>query len=460
MLYIIHPDYTWFLLYSCLLATFLVQGFFSRFVLQDSFIIISLITSVVINIPSDIIADSLEYRLSYINEAIIFITSFSLITRYLAKKLILHAVGLTLYFSSLSLAHFSNDIIHWEKIVPLISIISIYTLYITYHAMPYGAIVKNGVYFITLLIFILHNIIQYEHPSIFYTILYIIFANIFSYRAFLYKDYQSKVFYTFFSFFILTVAHVFLTIDVVNTVQYLLLYSVVSYFLYITIFPHNNNKLHIIFLFHAIFALLHICYTTLNPAYFLLNVIHSQTVLNPSLHYTSTFCYFTIFICAIQLIFRIFRKVYIKNKINWVHFTYATIALCVLFEAQFVHKKLSSTSDISYFGVIFAIFVHIFYLIITYFILMSSRFLWKKFYVKKENKIIKKLITVNPFRQKRNIILYLTKLKYFTKLQESFNKKILFIGFEMKENMNVIQNNFFLLIPIFLCFFMVIAIFY
>jgi hypothetical protein len=91
---------------------------------------------------------------------------------------------------------------------------------------------------------------------------------------------------------------------------------------------------------------------------------------------------------------------------------------------------------------------------------MSSRFLWKKFYVKKENKIIKKLITVNPFRQKRNIILYLTKLKYFTKLQESFSRKILFIGFEMKENMNVIQNNFFLLIPIFLCFFMVIAIFY
>jgi len=349
-------------------------------------------------------------------------------------------------------------------VMPFISIILIYSFYTTYHAMPHGAIVKNGVYFTTLLMFVLQNLLQYENPSIFYIILYIIFATVFACRAFLSKDYSSKVFYTFFSFFILTVSHIFLQVDVVNTVQYLLLYSVVSYFLYITVFPYGSKKLHIIFLFHATFALLHICYTTLNPEYFLLNVVHSQTVLNPALHYLSTFCYFTIFICAIQLFFRTFRKVDIRNKINWVHFIYATVALIILFEAEFVQKKLSSTSDISYFGVIFAAFVHIFYLVVTYGILMSCRILGKQIFFKKEGFMAKKLLIVNPFKKnlqtKSLTMAWIQRLKSFQKFEKWFFDKVKIVTVGMQTNLAIIQSGVFVLIPAFLCFYMVISIFY
>ena len=463
MLHIIHPDYTWFLLYSCLFVTFLVQLFFSKYIAQDSFILIGLISSIIITIPSDPIQDILEHKLTYIKEIILFISSFALVTRYLSKKLILHIVAITFYFTLITIAHATSM---ETLIIPFASLVIIYSFYITYHSMPRGAIVKNGIYFTTLLMFVLQNLLEYENPSVFYTILYITFATVFACRAFLSKDYSSKVFFTFFAFFILTVAHIFLQIDVVNTVQYLLLYSTISYFLYTTIFPHGSNKTHIIFLFHAIFALLHICYTTLNPQYFLLNIVHSQTVVNATLHYLSTFCYFTIFICAIQLIFRTFRKVDTKNKINWVHFIYATFALIILFEAQFVQKKLSSTSDISYFGVIFAAFVHIFYLVITYSILMTARIISKKafsraFSIRDANNK-KRLRIVNPFQvpTKNIIIAYLKGLKSFQNFEKLAVRKAKLLQAQMQTNLNAVQSGIFVIIPAFLCYYMIISICY
>jgi|GEM_PF-5744303 len=463
MLHIIHPDYTWFLLYSCLFVTFLVQLFFSRYVVQDSFILIGLISSIIITIPHDSIQDTIEHKVFHIKEAIIFISSFALVTRYLSKKLILHISAITFYFTLITIAHATNT---ETLIIPFASLVVIYSFYITYHSMPHKAIVKNGIYFTTLLMFVLQNLLEYENPSVFYTILYIIFATVFACRAFLSKDYSSKVFFTFFAFFILTVAHAFLKIDVVNTVQYLLLYSTISYFLYTTIFPHGSNKMHIIFLFHAMFALLHICYTTLNPQYFLLNVVHSQTVVNPTLHYLSTFCYFTIFICAIQLIFRTFRKIDTKNKINWVHFIYATFALIILFEAQFVQKKLSSTSDISYFGVIFAAFVHIFYLVITYSILMITRIISKKafsraFSIRDANNK-KRLRIVNPFKvhTKSIVIVWLKGLKSFQNFEKLALHRTKLLQVQVQTNLNAVQSGIFIIIPAFLCYYIIISIFY
>ncbi len=454
MLHIIHPDYTWFLLYSCLFVTFLVQLFFSKYVVQDSFILIGLISSIVITIPHDSIQDILEHKLTHIKEAILFVSSFALVTRHLSKKLILHIASITCYFTLISIAHAANT---EPLIIPFASLIIIYSFYTTYHSMPYGTIVKNGIYFTTLLMFVLQNLLEYESPSVPYTILYITFATVFACRAFLSKDYASKVFFTFFAFFILTVAHTFLQIDVVNTVQYLLLYSTISYFLYTTIFPHGSNKMHIVFLFHAIFALLHICYTTLNPEYFLLNVVHSQTVLNPALHYLSTFCYFTIFICAIQLIFRTFRKVDTKNQINWVHFIYATFALIILFEAQFVQKKLSNTSDISYFGAMFATFVHIFYLVITYSILMLARIVSKKAFsirnIKKHTRIIHKL-------RVHLVTIWNKKLRLFQHFRKAFLCRIKLLQTQVQTNLNTVQSGIFVIIPIFLCYYIIISIFY
>lgn len=456
MIHIIHPDYTWFLLYSCLFATFLAQLFFSRYVAQDTFILIGIISSIVITIPHDIIQDINSHKIVHIKETILFISSFALATRRLAKKLTIYIASITFYFTLIAISHATNT---QTMVIPFASLVVIYSFYTTYHTMPRGAIVKNGIYFVTLLMMVLQNLLEYESPSPFYTILYITFATIFACRAFLSKDYSSKVFFTFFAFFIITVAHAFLKIDVVNTIQYLLLYSTISYFLYTTIFPHGSNKMHIIFLFHAIFALLHICYTTLNPEYFLLNIVHSQTVLNPALHYLSTFCYFTIFICAIQLIFRTFRKVDTKNKINWVHFIYATVALIVLFEAQFVQKKLSSTSDISYFGVIFAAFVHIFYLAITYSILMASRIVSKKLLsTKPENKT--RRIIINPFKahKKSIIIVWIKSLKFFQNFEKSALQRLKFM--QIQTSLNTVQYGIFIIIPAFLCYYIIISIFY
>jgi len=459
MLHIIHPDYTWFLLYSCLFVTFLVQLFFSRYVVQDSFILIGLISSIIITAPLDSIHDAIGYKLTQINEIILFISSFALVTRYLSKKLILHIAAITCYFTLITIAHATNA---EAFIIPFASLVVIYSFYTTYNSMPRGAVVKNGIYFTTLLMFVLQNILEYENPSVFYTVLYAIFATVFACRAFLSRDYSSKVFFTFFSFFILTVAHTFLQIDVVNTVQYLLLYSTISYFLYTTIFPHGASKMHIIFIFHAIFALLHICYTTLNPEYFLLNVVHSQTVFNPALHYLSTFCYFTIFICAIQLIFRTFRKVDTKNQINWVHFIYATFALIILFETQFVQKKLSNTSDISYFGVMFATFVHIFYLVTTYGILMLARVVSKKVLFSRDAQHKTRLRIANPFKfDTKNIaIVWLKVLKSFQNLEKIALCRIKLLQLQVQTNLNTVQSGIFITIPVFLCYYIIISIFY
>ena len=456
MLHIIHPDYTWFLLYSCLFATFLAQLFFSRYVAQDSFILAGILLSIIITAPIDAIQDIDKHKLIHIKEITLFISSFALLTRRLSKKLIIYIASIAGYFTLIAIAHATNT---QAMIIPFASLVLIYTFYTTYHSMPHGSIVKNGIYFVTLLMLVVQNLLEYESPSPFYTILYITFATIFACRAFISKDYSSKVFLTFFSFFVLTTAHAFLKIDVVNTIQYLLLYSTISYFLYTTIFPHGSNKMHIIFLFHAIFAILHICYTTLNPEYFLLNVVHSQTVLNPTLHYLSTFCYFTIFICAIQLIFRTFRKVDTKNKINWVHFIYATTALIILFEAQFVQKKLSNTSDISYFGVIFAAFVHIFYLVITYSILMMGRVISKKaFSTRPENK--SRLNLVNPFKahKKSIIIVWIKSLKFFQNFEKSAIRRVQVL--QIQTSLNSVQYVIFIIIPAFLCYYMIISIFY
>ena len=128
MLHIIHPDYTWFLLYSCLFVTFLVQLFFSRYVVQDSFILIGLVSSIIITIPHDSIQDTIEHKIFHIKEAILFISSFALVTRYLSKKLILHISAITFYFTLITVAHATNTAI---LVIPFASLVVIYSFYIT-----------------------------------------------------------------------------------------------------------------------------------------------------------------------------------------------------------------------------------------------------------------------------------------------------------------------------------------
>ena len=102
MLHIINPEYTWFLMYSCLFVTFAFYVASEKSSIHDYIILFSLAIAAILNLPIDSFE---EYILPFeitIFETNLTIASFSLIARYFSKKLLFYLFAITTYFTGIT----------------------------------------------------------------------------------------------------------------------------------------------------------------------------------------------------------------------------------------------------------------------------------------------------------------------------------------------------------------------
>ena len=436
MLYILHSEYTWFFLYSSLLLIFIVNIALGKPSKQDIILLGVLLCSSIFNLALEDVQVYILQNKSVMFEVMLLIVSFSLVTKAYSKKLLFYLFSVTIYFSGLAVSH----ALHLESlIIPVVSLLMIFCVYRTHISLPDFCHAKNGVYFMLPTMIVIQNLFENAKESIYFAITYVFFACYLAIKAFCEKEYHSKVFYAFLSFFVLTVANVFLEVNILNIAEYTILYSVVAYFLYNTI--GRKEKLNFIFIFHTILAFIHICFTIINPSYFLIHATNSQMLLYPALQFVTIFIYFTIFLSIIQAIVCVINNVQIHRKIDWVKLVCVSVGMFILVQTEIVHKVLSNTNEMINISVFPIIILHMFYLGFSYLVLLLLKLVFERTSIPKLPKF------------KISQIEFLFPKKFF-------NIKLRNMLFIIDENIRVIHKNAFALIPIFLLFYLIISFIY
>ena len=436
MLYILHSEYTWFFLYLSLLSIFTVNVVLGKPTKQDILLLGVLFCSSIFNLPFEDIQVYIVQNKVTIFEVMLLIVSFVLVTKAYAKRLLFYLFSVTIYCFGIAVAH----ALHLEHlIVPAVSLLMIFCIYRTHISLPNFCHTKNGVYFMLPIMLVIQNLFENVKESVSFAIIYVFFACYLAIKAFFEKEYHSKVFYAFLAFFVLTVANVFLEMNILNIAEYTILYSVVAYFLYNTI--GTEEKLNFVFVFHAILAFIHICFTVVNPSYFLIHATNSQVLLYPALQFVTIFIYFTIFISIIQVVVCVIRNVQIYRKIDWVKLVCVSVGMFILVQTEVVHKVLSNTNEILNISVFPIIVLHMFYLGFTYLVLFLLQLVFKRVSIPRLPK----------FKMPQIEFLFPTKF---------FNIKLRNVLCIVDENIRVIHKNAFALIPIFLLFYLIISFIY
>lgn len=442
-MHIFYPEYTWLFIYSILFVMFAVHSVFNRFIKQDLIPASILLVLIVSRLPYDLISDFTKDHFITIQEILLFVCSLSLITQKYVKKLLFYMFCIAVYFTMFSISH----ILHIEEeIIPVSSLFFIYGLYRTHIILPAHCPTKNNKYFIVLLLLIIQNLMQYSEPNFLYLILYVSFACYIACHAYFYKAYHHKIFYTFFAFFILTIAHLFLEVYIINTIGYTLLYSIIAYFVYSTIGIQYKQYVSWVFVFQVIFALLHVCYTVLNPLYFLISKIESQTISFPIIQTVITFTYFTIFLSVIRAIFVTLALPKTKKHNHIAKSIYITLILVTLLEVQILHSKLHEASDIIYSMVAISFMLQIVYLGMTFSVLTISEYIFKKYKHKMQIQF--------------SVIPYISKIIFLTakmQIKEYHTNLMLFF---LQENINLMHRSVMVVTPVFLLFYLIVALFY
>ena len=422
---------------------FAIHSIFNRFIKQDLIPGTVLLILIISRLPFDKLSTFTGEYFITIQEILLFVCSFSLIAQKYIKKLIYYMFCIAVYFTMFSVSH----ILHMEaQIVPASSLFFIHGLYITHRGLPAYCPTKNNKYFIVLLLLIIQNLVQYSKPNFYYLLMYVIFACYIACRAYYDKSYHHKIFYTFFAFFILTIAHVFLEIYVINTIEYTLLYSIIAYFVYSTIGIQYKKYVNWVFILQVIFALLHICYTVFNPSYFLISKIESQTIAFPFVSTLIIFTYFTIFLSVLKVIFATLSLPKTKKNKHIAKSIYVTLVLAILLEVQIVHSKLHESSDIIYSLGIISFVLQTIYLGVAFGILIACEFLFKKYKKRMRFRFDFKPAMLKAIRLIGKI-----------KVREYHTNLVLFF---LQENINSIHRGVMVLAPIFLLFYLTVALFF
>lgn len=438
MLHIFYPEYVWFFIYTTISILFFLQNLYKEITPQNLILGCSLGCLVFLNIPHEVFQDNIaEYKHTAF-EALLLVTSFALVTRNFSKKLSFYLFTLVVYFSSITL---SRSINAENIIIPLASLFVFVGIYTTYKNLPEFCYTKNGVYFLTIGVMVIHNILNDVTLSLTLVTLYGFFALYISIVAFLEKNVQSKIFYTFFAFFILTVTHSFLKNNITDIVSYTILYASIAYFLYnIT---ESNKNLGVVFTINGIIALMHVCYGVVNPSYFLIYTTQSQTIHYSFLHLITTFTYYVITVTVIFSIIENFTMKNVKNsKKNILRMVYTTIITIILVQTQLVQHKISDTYDISSLNTLLMTIMQVIYCIFVYIALLLIKYSINKMpkYTLKMPQIMLphfNLPTYNDYS------LYI--------------EKMLII---LRRNIQNIYSNTYILIPVFILFYLIISFIY
>ncbi|MFT4968154.1 MAG: hypothetical protein ACI9CD_001181 [Candidatus Deianiraeaceae bacterium] len=433
MLHIYNPEYIWFFLYTSLFATFTFNLILNKSTPQDFLILYGLLLASIFNTPIEIIQHyTLPYK-SIIFESTLFISSLALITRAYSKTLLFYLFCITTYFTSVSISHS----LHLENIIiPMTSLLLFYSIHKTCQTLLKNTSIQNSIYCIFLIILSIQTLLQTSTENIYYFTLYAFFALYLSIKAFISKGIDTRVFYAFFSFLILTTAHTFCGITT-EFIAYTLFYVIIAYFLYHT----SRGENHILFALHSIIAMAHICYTFINPSYFLIHTMHSQILTHPALQLLTTLVYCIISLSIILTIPSIIRSAQKYKTIHYIKCIYITVAIAILVELQIFHKILNNNAwDISYVGITSTTILYLLYLIATYTLLTTCGILFKKFMLCKPPHIALKIPRLN--------IMHLI----------HFNSRTFFYNFG--RNLHTIHTHTFTVIPAFLFFYLLISFLY
>lgn len=433
-MYIFNPEYSWLLIYSATLGMFVSHSIFNRLFKQDFIFIFVLIVLIITNLPIEKIQNFSEKNAITIHEILLFVSSFGLIFARSIKKLLLYVFCLAFYFSMLSLSH----ALHAESIIiPGAALVFLFGLHKTHSVLAQSSFAKNNKYFIVVLLFVLHNLIQYSGSNNFYIILYTVFAIYLAGKAYFENAYHHKIFYTFFAFFVLIASYIFTQNYVTDAINSIILYSTIAYFAYSTIGIQYRKSITKFVAFEAVLLLTNICYTIVNPSYFLIAKLEYQTIAMPFINFLSIFAYCVIFLSVIQVSIKMIKKPKAKKDTHIINTIYASIVIAILFVVQILHNVLYEVSDIVYSATFVTIFLQFCYLAFTFTVFLLFNLLRKSF--------------------KFNISFW----KNFKLPHISFRHNLESISvYVIQENMAVIHKATMAIIPFFLVFYLLIALFY
>jgi hypothetical protein len=232
----------------------------------------------------------------------------------------------------------------------------------------------------------------------------------------------------------------------VDVVQATICYTTIAYFAYSTMGIQNKKTLTWFVIVQTILILLHICYTVFSPSYFLIAKLENQTSSMPVINFFSILAYCTILLSALHVIIATLKTNKAKKDKEVIKTIYTTIVLAILITTQVIHNFLHEISDIVYSATILSLFLQICYTLFTFALL----YFVKSVYVHFQKAGLK--FTIHKKATKK-LLKFIEKFKitdYHSNLPLYF----------LQENVNVVNRAALAIVPVFLLFYLVIALFF